>query len=51
MIAAHIPLVHRIARTMIRGKPASVEYNDLVGAGMVGLMEGPAIADAEPVVH
>jgi len=34
-----LPLVKKIARKMVRRLPASVEYDDLVGAGTLGLLD------------
>jgi RNA polymerase sigma factor for flagellar operon FliA len=39
LVGAHIELVKRIARRMQMGLPATVEYGDLVGYGMLGLYD------------
>ena len=41
----HLDLVHRVARRIARTLPAHVAYDDLVGAGTVGLLEAAARFD------
>ena len=37
-VAAHVGLVHKVARTISRRVPANVDYDDLVQDGMIGLL-------------
>lgn len=39
LVARHEPLVRRIARGLMKGLPASVEADDLVQDGLIGLMD------------
>ena len=38
-VTEYIPLVHGVAKKMLRGLPKNVLYEDLVGFGLVGLCE------------
>lgn len=38
-VAEHIELVHRIAHHLMARLPASVQVDDLIQAGMIGLLE------------
>ncbi|HEY9223975.1 MAG TPA: sigma factor, partial [Variovorax sp.] len=39
LLAQHQPLVRRIALQMLAKLPASVELDDLIQAGMIGLLD------------
>ena len=39
LLEQHLPLVRRIALQMMARLPASVELDDLIQAGMIGLMD------------
>lgn len=39
LLERHLGLVHVVARRMIRGMPESIELDDLVGMGVLGLMQ------------
>ena len=43
----HLPLVRHIARRMRQTLPARVELDDLIGAGMIGLLDATRKFDAE----
>lgn len=47
VLNSHVPLVKNIARGLLVGKPSSVEFDDLVQVGMMGLME--AVGRYQPV--
>ena len=42
------PLVHRIARHMLAGLPASVELDDLIQSGMMGLLHAARRYESTP---
>jgi RNA polymerase sigma factor FliA len=42
------PLVHRLARHMLVGLPASVELDDLIQSGMMGLLEAAGRYESRP---
>lgn len=46
-LATHVPLVQRIARQMASRLPPGVAFDDLVQAGMIGLMEATRRFDTE----
>ena len=47
---AFLPMVERLARRLARRLPAHIEVADLVGAGVLGLMEALQRYDAERAV-
>ena len=47
MIARHLPLVYHVARAMMRSLSDQVELDDLVSAGMVGLIRAVDGFDTE----
>lgn len=46
-LAPHVPMVQRIARQMASKLPPGVSFDDLVQAGMIGLMESTRRFDAD----
>lgn len=50
-IARHMPLVRRLAYHLISRLPASVEVDDLIQAGLIGLMEAARNFDADAGVQ
>ena len=51
LVRAHLPLVKRIANLMMSRLPASVELDDLIQAGLIGLLAAAERFDAEQGAH
>lgn len=46
LVVAHVPLVEKIARKVLRRLPPHMELDDLIGDGMVGLLDAARRYDA-----
>ncbi|RMH15216.1 MAG: RNA polymerase sigma factor WhiG, partial [Gemmatimonadetes bacterium] len=46
LLAKHLGLVHHVARQVLRSSPAHAEFDELVSAGTIGLMN--AVDNFEP---